>query len=127
MPGTDPICSSDWLWPSVSLLPQSPTYGPWPQSGFLTLLSSRGNSPSYNKGQGRNYALSSINYGPLPSLFKQIFGWYSLKRSSLDKSFHTYVMEWDERFMRFYTDTRVTAMLDIGIGGKKGGFWERGG
>lgn len=36
-------------------------------------------------------------------------------------------MEWDENFMRFYTDSRLHAMLDLQTTGRKGGFWERAG
>lgn len=117
--------SSDWLWPAVWMLPEENTYGPWPASGEIDILEARGNSPSY-KAQGSNFVRSSLNYGPMPALFTQIFGWQGMKRSSFDKGFHTYALEWDEKFMRFYTNTRVTAMLDLELTGKKGGFWERG-
>ncbi|KAF9447332.1 glycoside hydrolase family 16 protein [Macrolepiota fuliginosa MF-IS2] len=115
----------DWLWPAVWMLPDQNTYGDWPLSGEIDILEARGNSPSY-PAQGSNYVRSSLNYGPLPSLFRQIFGWFSMKRSSFDKAFHTYALEWDESFMRFYTDTRVTAMLDLDLAGRKDGFWDRG-
>ena len=36
-------------------------------------------------------------------------------------------MEWDEKFMRFYTDSRIHTMLDLQTTGKKGGFWDRAG
>jgi hypothetical protein len=37
-------------------------------------------------------------------------------------------MEWDEQFMRIYVDSRLNALLDLSIGGKKGkSFWEMGG
>ena len=52
---------------------------------------------------------------------------YSVKRTSFDKGFHTYAMEWDEKFMRFYTDSRIHTMLDLQTTGKKGGFWDRAG
>lgn len=62
------------------------------------------------------------------SLTKQLYGWFSLKRSSFDRGFHKYAIEWDERFMRFYVDDRVKTVLEVGIQGKGGkGFWERGG
>jgi hypothetical protein len=62
------------------------------------------------------------------SLTKQLYGWYSLKRSSFDKGFHTYAVEWDERFVRFYVDDRVKTVLEVSMEGRGGkGFWERGG
>jgi len=115
----------DWLWPAVWMLPEDNAYGPWPASGEIDIIEARGNSPAY-KAQGNNFVRSSLNYGPMPALFQQIFGWYSMKRSSFTKGFHTFVLEWDEKFMRFYTDNRVTAMLELQLTGKKDGFWERG-
>lgn len=38
-----------------------------------------------------------------------------------------YGFEWDQDFMRFYTDSRLNAMLDIRISGKGNSFWQRGG
>lgn len=62
------------------------------------------------------------------SLARQIYGWFSLKRSSFDKGFHTYAIEWDDSFMRFYVDSRVSTILEVDIQGKGGkGFWDRGG
>jgi len=62
------------------------------------------------------------------SLTRQIYGWFSLKRSSFDKGFHTYTVEWDDRSMRFYVDSRVQTVLEVDVQGKGGkGFWERGG
>jgi beta-glucanase (GH16 family) len=136
----------DWLWPAIWMLPESETYGAWPLSGeidvrpFLSLtlrhltrpslltlqiMEARGNRPGY-AGQGSNFVRSTLNYGPLAGLMTQIYGWYSEKRGGFDQGFRTYGMEWDEQFMRFYTDSRVHAMLDLRVGGKGEGFWARG-
>lgn len=60
----------------------------------------------------------------MESLLSRIYGWYSLKQSSFDKGFHTYGLEWDGEFMRFYTDTRINMMLNINVAKKS--FWKRG-
>ena len=75
---------------------------------------------------------------------KQIYGWFGLKRTTFAEGFHTYAMEWDEHFVRFYVDSRVKSSLVVDIGkGKKakksqgsvngnggqagtGGFWDKG-
>ncbi|KAF8634066.1 hypothetical protein AX17_004329 [Amanita inopinata Kibby_2008] len=114
----------DWLWPAIWMLPEEEKYGKWPSSGEIDILESRGNRPSY-PAQGSNFVRSSVNYGPLPSLLDQKYGWYSLKRSSFDKEFHVYGFEWDEEFMRFYTDSRIDAMLNLRITSKNS-FWHRG-
>lgn len=62
------------------------------------------------------------------SLSRQIYGWFSMKRTSFDQGFHTYAIEWDASFMRFYVDSRVRTILEVDIQGKNGkGFWDRGG
>ncbi|KAG5652321.1 hypothetical protein H0H81_005434 [Sphagnurus paluster] len=129
----------DWLWPALRLYPENNTYGAWPMSGEIDILQARGNAPSY-PAQGINYVRSSLIYGlsqtlvpitvpgssqPAP-LTKEIFGWYGLKRSAFDNAFHTYTVEWDERFVRFWVDSRVRSVLDLTVGGKQGSFWTRG-
>ncbi|KAF5339550.1 hypothetical protein D9611_011422 [Ephemerocybe angulata] len=122
----------DWLWPAIWMLPEdTQKYGKWPMSGEIDILEARGNAPTYPR-QGSNYVRSSLNYGPLPSLYRQLYGWQSQKRSSYDKGFHTYTLEWTERFIRMYVDKRITATLELdhldtkGKNSKSGGFWSRG-
>ncbi|TEB25062.1 concanavalin A-like lectin/glucanase [Coprinellus micaceus] len=114
----------DWLWPAIWMLPEpvvdnnlgshseEGVYGKWPLSGEIDLVEARGNDPEYES-QGRNFVRSSLNYGPLPSLYRQVYGWQSMKRSSYDRGFHTFTLEWTDRFMRMYVDKRVTAMLEV--------------
>jgi len=121
----------DWLWPAIWMLPENNTYGAWPASGEIDIIEARGNGPTY-PAQGSNFVRSSLNYGPLPTVLNQIYGWYSQKRSSLDQSFHTYTLEWDHNFMRFYTDSRLHAMLETqvqgqSLGAKKKSFWDKAG
>ena len=129
------------------MLPENNTYGPWPASGEIDIVEARGNGPTY-PAQGSNVVRSSLNYGPFPTLLNQIYGWlvsrflfsvtqhsplptrFSLKRSSFDQSFHTYTLEWDSNFMRFYTDSRLHAMLETQtqtVGAKKKSFWDKAG
>ena len=37
----------DWLWPALWMLPVDDAYGPWPESGEIDIMESRGNSPDY--------------------------------------------------------------------------------
>ncbi|KAL4063685.1 glycoside hydrolase family 16 protein [Scleroderma citrinum] len=119
----------DWLWPAIWMLPESNAtangtqaegtgvYGAWPVSGEIDIMEARGNSPSY-PAQGSNYVRSSLNYGPFasgttPIATSDIYGWISSKRTSYASSFHVYAMEWTDSWMRFYTDNRLEAMIDI--------------
>ncbi|KAG6873720.1 hypothetical protein C0995_012186 [Termitomyces sp. Mi166 len=144
------VASGDWLWPAVWMMPENNTYGAWPLSGEIDILEARGNSPAY-PAQGSNFVRSQLQYGldqtltpinvpgatkqPQP-LTKDLFGWFSLKRTSFDKGFHTYVVEWDESFVRFWVDGRVRSILEVDVNpktkpnknGEGGGgtFWDKG-
>ncbi|TRM59059.1 glycoside hydrolase family 16 protein [Schizophyllum amplum] len=117
----------DWLWPAIWMLPAdaNDTYGDWPVSGEIDIMEARGNSEEYGA-QGRNYVRSSLNYGPLESVINKMYGWYSTKHGTLADGFHTYAVEWDSQFMRFYTDTRLNAMLELRTRNEQESFWTRG-
>jgi len=57
------------------MLPETNAYGPWPLSGEIDILEARGNGPAY-PAQGTNFVRSTLNYGPLPTVFNRIFGWF---------------------------------------------------
>jgi hypothetical protein len=111
----------DWLWPAIWMLPVN---GTWPQGGEIDIMEARGNAPSY-AAQGSNFVRSTIQYGPLVTVVKLIYGWYGVKRTSFDKGFHTYGMEWDDKWMRFYVDSRVKTVLAISLKDSKSSFWNR--
>ncbi|EPQ51586.1 glycoside hydrolase family 16 protein [Gloeophyllum trabeum ATCC 11539] len=115
----------DWLWPAIWMLPEDDTYGPWPLSGEIDIMEARGNGLEYGA-QGVNFARASLNYGPLETLQRKIYGWQSNKRAGFDEDFHTYAMEWDEGFMRFYMDNRLHTMLNLKTDSGKNSFWTRG-
>ena len=37
----------DWLWPALWMLPVDNSYGPWPLSGEIDIMESRGNGEDY--------------------------------------------------------------------------------
>ncbi|KAJ6474592.1 glycoside hydrolase family 16 protein [Mycena vitilis] len=113
----------DWLWPAIWMLPVN---GTWPVSGEIDIMEARGNSPSY-AAQGSNFVRATVQYGPLATLVEKLYGWYGLKRTSFDKGFHTYGMEWDDKWMRFYVDSRIHTVLDISTKNSKSSFWNRAG
>jgi beta-glucanase (GH16 family) len=119
------IPRGDWLWPRIWMLPVDDTFGPGSASGEIDIMESRGNDASY-PAQGFNYVRSSLNYAPFPTLFTQIFGWWTLKRGGFNEDFHTYTLEWTEDWMRLYVDSRLQAMLDLSLQSAKDSFWGRG-
>ncbi|KAF8132286.1 glycoside hydrolase family 16 protein [Boletus edulis] len=125
----------DWLWPAIWMLPEgndtstpqgTGVYGGWPVSGEMDIMEARGNLPSY-PAQGSNYVRSTINYGPFPDGSTPIstgkpsttlYGWVNTKRGNFASDFHVYAMEWTESWMRFYTDNRLQAMINLDISSK---------
>ncbi|EJF59429.1 concanavalin A-like lectin/glucanase [Dichomitus squalens] len=102
----------DWLWPALWMLPVNDVYGPWPRSGEIDIMEARGNGPEY-QAQGIDYVRGSLNWGPFSWLngVSKTFGWWTNRRKTFADGFHSYVLEWDEQFMRIYVDSRLTYML----------------
>ncbi|KAH7890395.1 glycoside hydrolase family 16 protein [Phlebopus sp. FC_14] len=119
----------DWLWPAIWMLPEGNgsssstpqgmgVYGGWPVSGEIDIMEARGNLPTY-PAQGSNYVRSSLNYGPFASgSTPSIYGWVSTKQGNYASDFHVYAMEWTGSWMRFYTDSRLQAMINLDISSK---------
>ncbi|KAJ3902499.1 GH16 beta-1,3-glucan recognition protein [Lentinula edodes] len=118
------IPTGDWMWPAIWMLPVDDAYGAWPLSGEIDIMEARGNGPSYPK-QGTDYVRGSLNWGPLTWLNEvwRTYGWWQMKRGSYDKGFHTYSLEWTEKFIRIYVDSRLHHMLELNI---NEAFWDRG-
>jgi hypothetical protein len=55
--------AGDWLWPAIWMLPKDNVYGPWPRSGEIDIMESRGNSHKYAQG-GNNIVSSTLHFGP---------------------------------------------------------------
>ncbi|ORY80972.1 concanavalin A-like lectin/glucanase domain-containing protein, partial [Protomyces lactucae-debilis] len=56
-----------WLWSAIWLLPEQSgvdKYGPWPASGEIDIVESRGNPPGF-PGGGRDTIQSSVHIGPV--------------------------------------------------------------
>jgi len=104
----------DWLWPALWLLPVTESYGPWPLSGEIDIMESRGNGPEY-PAQGIDFVRGSLNWGPISFLngvFKT-FGSWTDRRKTYDDGFHLYGMEWTDKFIRCYVDSRLHKLIDI--------------
>ena len=65
--------------------------------------------------RGDDYVRGSLNWGPFTWLngVSKTFGWWNTRRSSYDAGFHTYSLEWTDKFLRIYVDTRLHHMLDV--------------
>jgi len=109
--------TGDWLWPAIWMLPVNDTYGPWPMSGEIDIMESRGNGPEYPR-QGSNYVRGSLNWGPTTWLnaVSKTYGWWPRKRNGYNEGFHTYSLEWTPEFLRIYVDSRLHQMQSLKFG-----------
>jgi hypothetical protein len=118
----DGLSTVKWMYVSFSFHSQCNILN----SFFWQIMEARGNGLSYTA-QGSNFVRSSLNYGPMDALTRTLFGWVSQKRTSYADGFHTYTLEWDDQFMRFYTDSRINDMLTVQYKNSKSSFWNRAG
>jgi beta-glucanase (GH16 family) len=114
----------DWLWPAIWMLPVKNTYGEWPASGEIDILESRGNNYTYPQG-GSNIMSSTLHWGPDPDDDE----WWrnNNKEESLHSSwgdkFHVFGLEWSEKYIFSYIDTRLLQVMYVKFNEP---FWKRG-
>ncbi|KAK4685148.1 protection of telomeres protein 1, partial [Tremellales sp. Uapishka_1] len=117
--------TGDWLWPGIFMLPVNNTYGPWPRSGEIDIMEGRGNNASYSA-RGVDYAQSSLHWGPTTILDRLYLTWgyREQRRTYYNQKFHTFGLEWNEKFMWTYIDSRVSQVISLRF--NKESFWQRG-
>ncbi|EGE05576.1 glycosyl hydrolase [Trichophyton equinum CBS 127.97] len=102
----------EWLWPAIWMLPVNETYGPWPSSGEIDLVETRGNDVDYPAG-GRDIMSSSMHWGPTPetdSFWRSTRG-RALRRTDFSKGFHTFGIEWSKDYLFTYIDSPLQQVL----------------
>ncbi len=122
---TAKLPSGDWLWPAIWMLPVNNTYGPWPLSGEIDIMESRGNNHTYEQG-GNNIASSAIHWGPDPS--NDAWWRTNVKRTALHTTYatsvHTYGLEWSQKYLFTYIDSVLLQVLYTNFNQP---LWQRGG
>ncbi|KAK0110004.1 hypothetical protein ONS95_002667 [Cadophora gregata] len=115
----------DWLWPAIWMLPVNETYGPWPLSGEIDIVESRGNNHTYAQG-GNNIVSSALHWGPDPA--NDAWWRTNVKRSALHTTYakteHTFGLEWSQKYLFTYVNTRLLQVLYTNFNKP---LWERGG
>jgi len=108
--------AGDWLWPAIWMMPVNNTYGPWPMSGEIDIMESRGNNYTYAQG-GNNVISSTLHWG-----FDSVNdGWWqnNVKRpaphTTYPAAFHTFGVEWSEKYIYTYVDTRLAQVMYVGF------------
>ena len=121
---TASIPAGDWLWPAIWMLPVENKYGEWPKSGEIDIMESRGNNYTYGQG-GNNIVSSALHWGPNPA--NDAWWRTNVKRNALHTTFHkkehTFGMEWSEKYLFTYIDTRLLQVLYTNF---DQGLWARG-
>ncbi|KAH8896899.1 concanavalin A-like lectin/glucanase [Thozetella sp. PMI_491] len=118
--------AGDWLWPAIWMMPEDSVYGDWPRSGEIDIMEARGNSVSYSG--GRNIFFSTLHWGPS----QETDAYWSTqsvrvkKRGAFSDDFHTYGLEWTDKYMYTYYDGRLTQVLYEDFDGSNP-LWNRGG
>lgn len=116
--------AGDWLWPAIWMLPKDSLYGPWPQSGEIDIVESRGNNHTAVQG-GNNIVSSTLHWGP--DAASDAWWQTNYKRSALHSTyaddFHTFGLEWSEKYLFTYIDSRL---LQVGYTKFSTPMWQRG-
>ncbi|KAL7275795.1 hypothetical protein RUND412_001248 [Rhizina undulata] len=113
-----------WLWPAIWMLPKEDTYGPWPASGEIDIIESRGNDWRYPLG-GNDIISSTLHWGPDPA--NDAWWRTNVKHQALHTTYsagyHTFGLEWSENYMFTYVDSRLLQVLYTNF---KQRLWDRG-
>lgn len=98
----------DWLWPAIWMMPDKEVYGEWPRSGEIDIAESRGNSGD-DYTDGRDSLISALHWGPVPEkdAFYKTSGKHNLRRTDYSETFHTFGLEWSEKYLFTYIDSRL--------------------
>jgi beta-glucanase (GH16 family) len=114
----------DWMWPAIWMLPVNNTYGDWPASGEIDIMESRGNNYTYPLG-GNNIVSSTLHWGPDPlnDAYWQNIGKNKALQTTYTKGFHTFGLEWSEKYLFTYVDSRLQQVTYTTF---KKPFWQKG-
>jgi len=116
--------AGDWLWPAIWMMPVDDTYGPWPASGEVDIVESRGNNYTYSQG-GNNIVSSTLHWGPDTSND----GWWrtNVKRPALHTTysadFNLFGLEWSQKYLFTYVNSRLLQVLYTNFDEQ---LWDRG-
>ncbi|KAL7621021.1 hypothetical protein AAE478_008333 [Parahypoxylon ruwenzoriense] len=109
---TAKLPQGDWLWPAIWMMPVKDTYGPWPASGEIDIMESRGNNWTYGQG-GNNIASSALHWGPDHA--NDAWWRTNVKRESLHTTysagFNTFGLEWSQKYLFTYVNSRLLQVL----------------
>ncbi|RDA95311.1 hypothetical protein CP533_3539 [Ophiocordyceps camponoti-saundersi (nom. inval.)] len=109
---TAKLPEGDWLWPAIWMMPVRETYGPWPASGEIDMMESRGNNWTYAQG-GNDVVSSALHWGPDPAND----GWWRTNNkhralhTTYSAGFNTFGLEWSQKYLFTYVNSRLLQVL----------------
>ena len=98
------------------MMPENEVYGAWPRSGEIDIMESRGNAAGYPYG-GRDIFTSTLHWGPTTakdSFWRTTRG-QAIKRTDYAGGLHTFGIEWTEKYIFSYVDSRLKQVLFTGF------------
>lgn len=119
----------DWLWPAIWMMPENDVYGTWPASGEIDLAESRGNDGDTYTPGGRDSLISAMHWGPISAVdaFYKTDGKHNLRRTDYSKSYNTFGLEWSEKYIFTYINSRLLQVFFVSFADGKKNMWDRGG
>ncbi|KAL2210724.1 concanavalin A-like lectin/glucanase [Sarocladium strictum] len=102
----------DWLWPAIWMMPQDNVYGEWPKSGEIDIAESRGND-ARTYSMGDNIVSSALHWGTATAndRWRMSKGEWGGQRVRYSEKFHTYGLEWSEKYLFTWLDGRLRQVL----------------
>jgi beta-glucanase (GH16 family) len=89
------------------MMPENSTYGKLPASGEIDIMESRGNDGLYLNG-GTDVITSSLQ--KLDSYWRTT-ATKAIRRNDYTKAFHTFGIEWSDKYLLTYMDSRLYGVL----------------
>ena len=113
------------IWPAFWLLGSDDTSTGWPGRGEIDIMESRGNNHTYSLG-GNDMVSSALHWGPDPTndAYLHTTNHKNALHSEYGDAFHTYGLEWTEKYLFTYVDTRL---LQVMYNTFSKPFWPQGG
>src|SRR5690242_15983957 len=108
------------------MMPENSVYGDWPRSGEIDIAEFRGNAYTYP--EGRDFVSSTLHWGPdyKHDAYITTHGRHFLRRTDFASTFHTFGLEWTEKHIFMYLDSRLKQVMYNGFN-EKSPLWQKGG
>lgn len=92
-------------------MPEDSVYGDWPRSGEIDIAEFRGNQWQYP--EGRDFVSSTLHWGPdyQHDAYMKTHSVSFLRRTDFASSFHTFGLEWSEKYIFMYLDSRLKQVM----------------